>query len=152
MTIRTILLSQWPACALLALLSLLVHLRVRRSSAVKSVLSVFLFGIALVLSITLICLGIQAELWTLQTLLPLGAWSWCGIAFFALVLLLYLIRRVERKIERRRHFKAMRRVETQHAEELSRARAEGAAEERERMEMASRSAEDVSASTDVPQK
>ena len=44
MNLRTILFSQYPALFLLAVLFLIAHLRVRKTSAVKSVLWVILFG------------------------------------------------------------------------------------------------------------
>ena len=50
MNLRTILFSQYPALFLLAVLFLIAHLRVRKTSAVKSVLWVILFGAALAAS------------------------------------------------------------------------------------------------------
>ena len=47
MNLRTILFSQYPALILLAVLFLIAHLRVRKTSAVKSVLWGILFGAAL---------------------------------------------------------------------------------------------------------
>ena len=51
MNLRTILFSQYPALFLLAVLFLIAHLRVRKTSAVKSVLWVILFGAALAASV-----------------------------------------------------------------------------------------------------
>ena len=48
MDLREILFAQFPAFFLLSLLFLIAHLRVRKHSAVKSVLWVLLFGAALV--------------------------------------------------------------------------------------------------------
>ena len=79
MNLRTILFSQYPALFLLAVLFLIAHLRVRKTSAVKSVLWVILFGAALAASVVCCFLGIQAELWTLKTLITLGFWSWFGV-------------------------------------------------------------------------
>ena len=51
MDLREILFAQFPAFFLLSLLFLAAHLRVRKHSAVKSVLWVLLFGAALAVSI-----------------------------------------------------------------------------------------------------
>ena len=50
MDLREILFAQFPAFFLLSLLFLIAHLRVRKRSAVKSVLWVLLFGAALALN------------------------------------------------------------------------------------------------------
>ena len=125
MNLRTILFSQYPALFLLAVLFLIAHLRVRKTSAVKSVLWVILFGAALAASVVCCFLGIQAELWTLKTLITLGFWSWFGVGLVLLFLVLHVVHGVEKRSSRRRLDKE---------EEVSRARAEGAAAERERAE------------------
>ena len=120
MNLRTILFSQYPALFLLAVLFLIAHLRVRKTSAVKSVVCCFL--------------GIQAELWTLKTLITLGFWSWFGVGLVLLFLVLRVVHGMEKRSSRRRLDKAMKQAEKQKEEEVSRARAEGAAAERERAE------------------
>ena len=130
MNLRTILFSQYPALFLLAVLFLIAHLRVRKTSAVKSVLWVILFGAALAASVVCCFLGIQADLWTLKTLITLGFWSWFGVGLVLLFLVLRVVHGVEKRSSRRRLDKAMKQKE----EEVSRARAEGAAAERERAE------------------
>ena len=139
MNVRTILLSQYPALFLLALLFLLAHLRVRKSSAVKSMLWVILFGIALAASVVCCFLGVQAELWTLKTLITLGFWSWFGIALVLLFLILRIAHGIEKRANQRKLDKAMQQAEKQKAAEVSRAREEGAAAERERVEAAQQS-------------
>lgn len=134
MNLRTILFSQYPALFLLAVLFLIAHLRVRKTSAVKSVLWVILFGAALAASVVCCFLGIQAELWTLKTLITLGFWSWFGVGLVLLFLVLRVMHGMEKRSSRRRLDKAMKQAEKQKEEEVSRARAEGAAEERERAE------------------
>ena len=134
MNLRTILFSQYPALFLLAVLFLIAHLRVRKTSAVKSVLWVILFGAALAASVVCCFLGIQAELWTLKTLITLGFWSWFGVGLVLLFLVLRVVHGMEKRSSRRRLDKAMKQVEKQKEEEVSRARAEGAAAERERAE------------------
>ena len=134
MNLRTILFSQYPALFLLAVLFLIAHLRVRKTSAVKSVLWVILFGAALAASVVCCFLGIQAELWTLKTLITLGFWSWFGVGLVLLFLVLRIVHGMEKRSSRRRLDKAMKQAEKQKEEEVSRARAEGAAAERERAE------------------
>ena len=130
MNLRTILFSQYPALFLLAVLFLIAHLRVRKTSAVKSVLWVILFGAALAASVVCCFLGIQAELWTLKTLITLGFWSWFGVGLVLLFLVLRVVHGMEKRSSRRRLDKAMKQAEKQKEEEVSRARAE----ERERAE------------------
>lgn len=132
MNLRTILFSQYPALFLLAVLFLIAHLRVRKTSAVKSVLWVILFGAALAASVVCCFLGIQAELWTLKTLITLGFWSWFGVGLVLLFLVLRVVHGMEKRSSRRRLDKAMKQAEKQKEEEVS--RAEGAAAERERAE------------------
>ena len=136
MNLRTILFSQYPALFLLAVLFLIAHLRVRKISAVKSVLWVILFGAALAASVVCCFPGIQAELWTLKTLITLGFWSWFGVGLVLLFLVLRVVHGMEKRSSRRRLDKAMKQAEKQKEEEVSRARAEGAAAERERAEAA----------------
>ena len=134
MNFRTILFSQYPALFLLAVLFLIAHLRVRKTSAVKSVLWVILFGVALAASVVCCFLGIQAELWTLKTLIALGFWSWFGVGLVLLFLVLRVVHGIEKRSSQRRLDKALKQAEKQKDEEVTRARAEGAAEERERVE------------------
>ena len=129
MNLRTILFSQYPALFLLAVLFLIAHLRVRKTSAVKSVLWVILFGAALAASVVCCFLGIQAELWTLKTLITLGFWSWFGVGLVLLFLVLRVVHGMEKRSSLRRLDKAMKQAEKQKEEEVSRARAEGAAAE-----------------------
>lgn len=121
---RLILFSQYPALFLLALLFLLAHLRVRRTSAVKSMLWVILFGIALAASVAFCFLGMQAELWTLKTVLRLGLWSWLGVAAVVLLLVLRVLHGVEKRMERRRLEKALRQAEKEKEAAVASARAE----------------------------
>ncbi len=134
MNFRTILFSQYPALFLLAVLFLIAHLRVRKRSAVKSVLWVILFGVALAASVVCFFLGIQAELWTLKTMIALGFWSWFGVGLVLLLLALRVVHGIEKRSGQHRLEKAMKQAEKQKEEEVTRARAEGAAAERERAE------------------
>ena len=141
MNLRTILFSQYPALFLLAVLFLIAHLRVRKTSAVKSVLWVILFGAALAASVVCCFLGIQAELWTLKTLITLGFWSWFGVGLVLLFLVLRVVHGVEKRSSRRRLDKAMKQAEKQKEEEVSRALGAGAERERAEAEAAARAEE-----------
>lgn len=140
MNLRTILFSQYPALFLLAVLFLIAHLRVRKTSAVKSVLWVILFGAALAASVVCCFLGIQAELWTLKTLITLGFWSWFGVGLVLLFLVLRVVHGMEKRSSRRRLDKAMKQAEKQKEEEVSRARAEAEAAARAAQEAAAQEA------------
>ena len=136
MNFRTVLFSQYPAFFLLALLFLIAHLRACKTSAVRSVLWVLLFGAALAMAVACCFLGIQAELWTLKTIVRFRLWSWAGIALVLAVLLLRLVHGIESRMNRHKLDKAMRQAEQEKQAEVARARAEGAAkgaaQERER--------------------
>ena len=152
MNFRTILLSQYPAFFLLALLFLAAHLRVRKTSAVKSVLWVLLFGAALAASVVCCFLGIQAELWTVKTIVTLRVWSWVGLIVVFLLLILRILHGIEKRASQRRLDKAMKQAEKEKEEEVSRAREEGAAAERRRAETEGRAAETAECSEpSVPQ-
>ena len=88
MDLREILFAQFPAFFLLSLLFLIAHLRVRKHSAVKSVLWVLLFSAALAVSILFCFLGMQAKYWTVKTLFELKFWSWLGLAIVVFVFVL----------------------------------------------------------------
>ena len=90
MDLREILFAQFPAFFLLSLLFLIAHLRVRKHSAVKSVLWVLLFGAALAVSILFCFLGMQAKYWTVKTLFELKFWSWLGLAIVVLLSIMTL--------------------------------------------------------------
>ena len=111
MNLRTILFSQYPALFLLAVLFLIAHLRVRKHSAVKSVLWVLLFGAALAVSILFCFLGMQAKYWTVKTLFKLKFWSWLGLAIVVVLLVLRIVFKLQNK-------------HTRHVMEKERAKAE----------------------------
>ena len=111
MDLREILFAQFPAFFLLSLLFLAAHLRVRKRSAVKSVLWVLLFGAALAVSILFCFLGMQAKYWTVKTLFKLKFWSWLGLAIVVLLLVLRIVFKLQNK-------------HTRHVMEKERAKAE----------------------------
>ena len=97
MDLREILFAQFPAFFLLSLLFLIAHLRVRKHSAVKSVLWVLLFGAALAVSILFCFLGMQAKYWTVKSLFELKFWSWLGLAIMVFVFVLRLVFKLQNK-------------------------------------------------------
>ena len=124
MDLREILFAQFPAFFLLSLLFLIAHLRVRKHSAVKSVLWVLLFGAALAVSILFCFLGMQAMYWTVKTLFELKFWSWLGLAIVVFVFVLRLVFKLQNK-----HAQQM--VEKERCEALARALAALPEEDRE---------------------
>ena len=128
MDLREILFAQFPAFFLLSLLFLIAHLRVRRRSAVKSVLWVLLFGAALAVSILFCFLGMQAKYWTVKTLFELKFWSWLGLAVVVLVLVLRLVFKLQNKHARHMVEKERAKAEKTREEAVKQAREEGRAE------------------------
>ena len=130
MDLREILFAQFPAFFLLSLLFLIAHLRVRKHSAVKSVLWVLLFGAALAVSILFCFLGMQAKYWTVKTLFELKFWSWLGLAIVVFVFVLRLVFKLQNK--HAQHMVEKERAEAmaaQQAQEAEAAAAEPAADE-----------------------
>ena len=128
MDLREILFAQFPAFFLLSVLFLIAHLRVRRRSAVKSVLWVLLFGAALAVSILFCFLGLQAKYWTLKTLFALKFWSWLGIAVVVLILVLRLAFKLKSRHARRMVEREYARAEKAQEQAVAQAREEGRAE------------------------
>ena len=128
MDLREILFAQFPAFFLLSLLFLIAHLRVRKRSAVKSVLWVLLFGAALAVSILFCFLGMQAKYWTVKTLFQLKFWSWFGIFLVVLILVLRLVFKLQNKHNRRGMEKERMKAEKEREQAVAQAREEGRAE------------------------
>ena len=128
MDLREILFAQFPAFFLLSLLFLIAHLRVRKRSAVKSVLWVLLFGASLAVSLLFCFLGMQAKYWTLKTLFALKFWSWLGLAIVVLALVLRLVFKLQNKHARHMVEKERAKAEKTREEAVKQAREEGRAE------------------------
>ena len=120
--------AQFPAFFLLSILFLIAHLRVRKRSAVKSVLWVLLFGAALAVSILFCFLGMQAKYWTVKTLFELKFWSWFGLVLVVLVLVLRLVFKLQNKHARHMVEKERTRAEKEREQAVAQAREEGRAE------------------------
>lgn len=128
MDLREILFAQFPAFFLLSLLFLIAHLRVRKHSAVKSVLWVLLFGAALAVSILFCFLGMQAKYWTVKTLFKLKFWSWLGLAIVVLLLVLRIVFKLQNKHTRHVMEKERVKAEKEREQAVAQAREEGRVE------------------------
>ena len=128
MDLREILFAQFPAFFLLSLLFLAAHLRVRKRSAVKSVLWVLLFGAALAVSILFCFLGMQAKYWTVKTLFKLKFWSWLGLAIVVVLLVLRIVFKLQNKHTRHVMEKERAKAEKEREQAVAQAREEGRVE------------------------
>ena len=144
MDLREILFAQFPAFFLLSLLFLIAHLRVRKHSAVKSVLWVLLFGAALAVSILFCFLGMQAKYWTVKTLFELKFWSWLGLAIVVFVLVLRLVFKLQNKHAQHMVEKECAKAEKEREQAVAQAREEGRVEA-----MASQQAQKAEAAAEV---
>ena len=144
MDLREILFAQFPAFFLLSLLFLAAHLRVRKHSAVKSVLWVLLFGAALAVSILFCFLGMQAMYWTVKTLFKLKFWSWLGLAIVVVLLVLRIVFKLQNKHTRHVMEKERAKAEKEREQAVAQAREEGRVEA-----MASQQAQKAEAAAEV---
>ena len=144
MDLREILFAQFPAFFLLSLLFLAAHLRVRKHSAVKSVLWVLLFGAALAVSILFCFLGMQAKYWTVKTLFELKFWSWLGLAIVVVLLVLRIVFKLQNKHTRHVMEKERAKAEKEREQAVAQAREEGRVEA-----MASQQAQKAEATAEV---
>lgn len=145
MDLREILFAQFPAFFLLSLLFLIAHLRVRKHSAVKSVLWVLLFGAALAVSILFCFLGMQAKYWTVKTLFKLKFWSWFGIFLVVLILVLRLVFKLQNNHAQHMVERERAKAEKTREEAVKQAREEGRAEA-----MAAQQAQEAEAASAEP--
>ena len=138
--------AQFPAFFLLSILFSIAHLRVRKRSAVKSVLWVLLFGAALAVSILFCFLGMQAKYWTVKTLFQLKFWSWFGIFLVVLILALRLVFKLQNKHAQHMVEKERTKAEKEREQAVAQAREEGRAEALSRAESAQAASAPESAS------
>ena len=144
MDLKQMLFAQFPAFFLLSLLFLAAHLRVRKHSAVKSVLWVLLFGAALAVSILFCFLGMQAKYWTVKTLFKLKFWSWLGLAIVVVLLVLRIVFKLQNKHTRHVMEKERAKAEKEREQAVAQAREEGRVEA-----MASQQAQKAEAAAEV---
>ena len=155
MDLREILFAQFPAFFLLSLLFLAAHLRVRKHSAVKSVLWVLLFGAALAVSILFCFLGMQAKYWTVKTLFKLKFWSWLGLAIVVVLLVLRIVFKLQNKHTRHVMEKERAKAEKEREQAVAQAREEGrveamASQQAQKAEAAAEPAAEASAPDAAP--
>ena len=126
--LRFALFAQYPAFFLLAVLFLINYLIVRKRSAVKSILWVILFGLALAVSILFCCLGLQSKYWTLGTLFSIGVWSWIGIGLVIVAVIVRFVFKLKGKIDRHTLNRELKKAEKDKDAAVAQAREEGRAE------------------------
>ena len=107
---KYLLLAQYPALALLALLFLTNYLLVRKRSAVKSVLWVLFFGIALAAAVLFAFLGVHYEFWLLKELFVISFAGWIGLILVALATVIHIIHGAEKLHSRKVMEKELRRA------------------------------------------
>ena len=137
---KYLLFAQYPAFLLLALFFLISYLRVRKSSAVKSVLWVLLFAAAVACSVLFVFFGVHYEYWTLGTLFSLGLASWIGVVLVAAALIAHAVHVMERKHNQKVMEKELRRAAKDKDDAVAQAREEGDEKARQAHEAGRRAA------------
>ncbi len=133
MTWKYLLYAQFPAFFLLSLFFLFSYVRVRKASAVKSILWVLLFGAALAVSILFLFLGMP-EYWTLKTLFPLKAASWIGMALVVVAVIAHVVHVFEKRHNKKVMEKELEKAARERDDAVAQAREEGRRAAREETE------------------
>ena len=126
MTWQYLLFAQYPAFLLLAVLFLVNYLLVHKSSAVKSIIWVLLFGAALAAAVLFAFLGVQQGYWTLKTLFALTTASWIGVVLVIVAAIAYVVHRVEVKHNKRVMEKELKKAAKAKDDAVAQAREENA--------------------------
>ena len=134
------LLAQYPAFLLLALFFLVSYLRVRKASAVKSVLWVLCFAAAVACSVLFVFFGVHYEYWTLKTLFSLGLASWLGIVLVAAAVIARTVHLIEKKHNQKIMEKELKRAAKDKDNAVAQAREEGDEKARQAHEAGRRAA------------
>lgn len=137
---KYLLLAQYPAFMLLALFFLISYLRVRKASAVKSVLWVLLFAAAIACSVLFVFFGIHYEYWSLKTLFSLGLASWLGIVLVVVAVIARTVHLIEKKHNQKVMEKELRRAAKDKDDAVAQAREEGDEKARQAHEAGRRAA------------
>lgn len=137
---KYLLLAQYPAFMLLALFFLVGYLRVRKSSAVKSVLWVLLFAAAIACAVLFVFFGVHYEYWTLKTLFSLGLASWLGVALVVAAAIARTVHLMEKKHSQKVMEKELRRAAKDKDDAVAQAREEGNEKARQAHEAGRRAA------------
>lgn len=132
--------AQYPAFMLLALFFLVSYLRVRKASAVKSVLWVLLFAAAVACSILFVFFGVHYGYWTLKTLFSLGFASWLGVVLVAAALIAHTVHVMEKKHNQKVMEKERKRAAKDKDDAVAQAREEGDEKARQAREEGRRAA------------
>ena len=117
--------SQYPAFLLLALLFFFNYLLARKSSAVKSMIWVLLFAVALVCTAVSVIMGVQQEYWKLSTLFPLSVASWIGVVVVFVLFIVHIVHTIEKKHNKRVMEKELKKAEKAKEDAVAQAREEG---------------------------
>lgn len=123
---KYLLYAQFPAFFLLAVFFLVSYLRVRKTSAVKSVLWVLLFGVALAVSVLFLFLGVNQNYWSLKTVFPIGVASWIGIVLVVAAVIVHVVHTIEKKHNRKVMEKELQKAEKEKEDAVAHAREEAA--------------------------
>ena len=137
---KYLLFAQYPAFLLLALFFLISYLRVRKSSAVKSVLWVLLFAAAVACSVLFVFFGVHYEYWTLKTVFSLGLASWLGVILAAVAVIARTVHLIEKKHNQKVMEKELRRAAKDKDDAVAQAREEGDEKARQAHEAGRRAA------------
>ncbi len=140
MTWKYLIYAQFPAFLLLAVFFLICYVRVRQTSAVKSILWVLLFGVALAMSVLFVFLGVQQKYWSLKALFPLGAASWIGIALVVAAAIVHIVHTIEKKHNRKVMEKELQKAEKAKEDAVAHVREEAAEAARQAHEEGRRAA------------
>ncbi len=123
---KYLLFAQYPAFFILAVFFLILYMRVRKSSAVKSILWVLLFGAALACSVLFAFLGVQQKYWTLGALFPLSAASWIGVVLVVATMIAHVVHTIEKKHNRKVMEKELQKAAKERDDAVAQVREESA--------------------------
>lgn len=133
---KYLLFAQYPACLILAVFFLVKYTRVRKASAVKSILWVLCFGAALACSVLFAFLGVNLKYWTLRSIFSLSLAGWIGVVLIAAALVAHIVHTVEKKRSLRAMEKELRKAEKEKEDAVAQAHEEGRREAQQEAEAA----------------
>lgn len=94
---KFLLLAQFPAFLLMSILFLIGYLRARKNSAVRSVLWVLLFGLALAVAVLFAFFGVHFGYWSLKTMFRFSLASWIGLILVAVAAIVHFVHGIEKR-------------------------------------------------------
>lgn len=122
---KYLLFAQYPAVLLLSLYFLVCYLRVRKASAIKSVVCVLLFGVALAASVLFAAFGIHFGYWKLAELASLKLASWIGLGLTLIIVIARIVHLIEKRHSRKVMEKQLKRAEEEKEAAVAKAQEEG---------------------------